>query len=306
MSDWISREAAVAICDEAACETDSESARYEMFRARAAIRALPAVQPDAAAILQERPDSLDRVARAICLASYGDANPVPVPDELMPNAWERLRDRYALLAEAAILALIDKPGKEVMPDAAQSPPARHDTGPGDQAVAGAAKYRKKPVVVEAMRFTFPPVPGLVAWCPALCDIRIRNAGSPFAEAEADIVTLEDGSDGRAKHVATEGDWIIRGVKGEFYPCKPDIFAATYELVAEPVAGAAPVTLLDVTCDCGKSRPCYPADECRWPVKAHNSVAGRALDCECGMGFGPCMDPGCKAPIIAQKGDSHEC
>jgi len=141
MSDWISREAAVAICDEAACETDSESARYEMFRARAAIRALPAVQPDAAAILQERPDSLDRVARAICLASYGDANPVPVPDELMPNAWERLRDRYALLAEAAILALIDNAGKEVMPDAAQSPPAGHDIGPGDQAVAGAAPRR---------------------------------------------------------------------------------------------------------------------------------------------------------------------
>jgi hypothetical protein len=41
----ISREAAAAICDEAACETDSESARYEMFRARDAIRALPAMQP---------------------------------------------------------------------------------------------------------------------------------------------------------------------------------------------------------------------------------------------------------------------
>jgi hypothetical protein len=138
----------------------------------------PAVQPDAAAILQERPDSLDRVARAICLASYGAANPVPVPDELMPNAWERLRDRYALLAEAAILALIDNsgkdtiatlygalaqrqqplgaefqaaifsdvdslydnsPGKEVMPDKARTTRAAHDTGPGDQAVAGAAQ-----------------------------------------------------------------------------------------------------------------------------------------------------------------------
>jgi hypothetical protein len=106
--------------------------------------------------------------------------------------------------------------------------------PGDQAVAGAAQYRKKPVVIEAMQFTFPPDPALVAWCPALCDIRIRNAGYPYSKGEADIVTLEDGSDNRAKHVATEGDWIIRGVKGEFYPCKPDIFAATYE----PVAGAA--------------------------------------------------------------------
>jgi hypothetical protein len=32
--------------------------------------------------------------------------------------------------------------------------------------------------------------------------------------------------------ASEGDWIIRGVQGEFYPCKPDIFAKTYEAVAE--------------------------------------------------------------------------
>jgi hypothetical protein len=275
--------------------------------------ALPAVQPDAAAIreaaLVKALDAAFPIVRKASVVAKMDAvNASPSdPTALQRKAW--MRECYAALElVVSARALIDSPRKEVMPlDAGttETQTQAHDIGPGDQAVAGAAKYRKKPVVVEAMRFTFPPAPGLVAWCPALCDIRIRNAGSPFAEAEADIVTLEDGSDGRAKHVATEGDWIIRGVKGEFYPCKPDIFAATYELVAEPVAGAAPVTLLDVTCDCGKSRPCYPADECRWPVKAHNSVAGRALDCECGMGFGPCMDPGCKAPIIAQKGDSHE-
>ncbi len=43
---------------------------------------------------------------------------------------------------------------------------------------------------------------------------------------------------------------------------------------QAVAGAAP-KLLDVTCDCGKSRPCQPASECRWPVKAHNAGAGAA-------------------------------
>ena len=36
------------------------------------------------------------------------------------------------------------------------------------------------------------------------------------------------------HTALPGDWIIRGVKGEFYPCKPDIFAATYEPATPPV------------------------------------------------------------------------
>jgi hypothetical protein len=42
--------------------------------------------------------------------------------------------------------------------------------------------------------------------------------------ELTIPTLE------GDHVARHGDWIIKGVKGEFYPCKPDIFAATYEQV----------------------------------------------------------------------------
>jgi hypothetical protein len=45
-----------------------------------------------------------------------------------------------------------------------------------------------------------------------------------------IHTLEDGKNGVARHVASPGDWIIKGVKGEYYPCKPDIFAATYEEV----------------------------------------------------------------------------
>lgn len=45
----------------------------------------------------------------------------------------------------------------------------------------------------------------------------------------DVITLEDGADKRAKHVASVGDYIIKGVKGEFYPCKPDIFEATYDV-----------------------------------------------------------------------------
>lgn len=43
----------------------------------------------------------------------------------------------------------------------------------------------------------------------------------------EILTLE------GKMTADVGDWIIRGVKGEFYPCKPDIFEATYEPAEEP-------------------------------------------------------------------------
>lgn len=90
------------------------------------------------------------------------------------------------------------------------------------------KYMKKPVVIEAMQFTYPPDPLLIEWCPDLK--RIRKERHPEAKAEADIATLEDGADGRARHVATEGDWIIKGVHGEFYACKPEIFSATYEAV----------------------------------------------------------------------------
>lgn len=92
------------------------------------------------------------------------------------------------------------------------------------------KYRKKPVVVEAMQFTYPPTFALTDWCQALRNV--RKSRHPGAKGEADVVTLEDGSDGKVKHVATEGDFIIKGVAGEFYPCKPDIFAATYEEVTE--------------------------------------------------------------------------
>lgn len=92
-----------------------------------------------------------------------------------------------------------------------------------------SRFRKKPVVIEAVRFTYPPTKELLEFAGAALR-NMRKARHPTAKAEADVVTLEDGSDGRAKHVATEGDWIIKGVQGEFYPCKPDIFEATYEAV----------------------------------------------------------------------------
>ena len=88
------------------------------------------------------------------------------------------------------------------------------------------KYRKKPIVIEAMQFTYPPTDEFMEWFgqPA----RMTKGTHPDEEAELEVPTLEDGHDNRVKRVATEGDWIIRGVKGELYPCKPDIFAATYE------------------------------------------------------------------------------
>jgi hypothetical protein len=127
----------------------AKAAAQADYEARILSALEPAVQPDAAAIREEQPDSLDRVARAICLASFGDTNPVPVPDELMPRAWELIRDRYLILAEAAIRALIDNPGKEVMPDGSDRTEA--DIGPGDEAVAGAAQDGDVEREIDALR-----------------------------------------------------------------------------------------------------------------------------------------------------------
>jgi len=90
---------------------------------------------------------------------------------------------------------------------------------------GSANYRKKPVVIEAMRWNGEPErPGtsdVLIWMRnANCHVFVRGDGL------LSIATLEGTT------VASKGDWIIRGVKGEFYPCKPDIFEATYEAVTE--------------------------------------------------------------------------
>lgn len=77
------------------------------------------------------------------------------------------------------------------------------------------RYRKKPVVVEAIQFTGHNDDKCLAFCPKAFD-------SPERYASLIIPTLE------GDHRCNPGDWIIRGVKGEFYPCKPDIFEATYE------------------------------------------------------------------------------
>lgn len=80
------------------------------------------------------------------------------------------------------------------------------------------RWRKKPVVIEAWRFdpACPPT-----WVPSwlsLNEMRYNATGQMILP----INTLE------GVMVANVGDWIIRGVKGEIYPCKADIFEATYE------------------------------------------------------------------------------
>lgn len=84
------------------------------------------------------------------------------------------------------------------------------------------QYRKKPVVIEAFRF------GMDAWPQwARLNPGISQYGGEKRENNWLKITTPEGT-----LRAEWGDWIIRGIAGELYPCKPDIFAATYEAVAE--------------------------------------------------------------------------
>ena len=85
------------------------------------------------------------------------------------------------------------------------------------------KYRKKPVVIEAEVYK----PGMEdGFSPFLGHILPENVvrDSKFNLDVAYIDTLE------GKHMICHGDYIITGIKGERYPCKPDIFEATYDPV----------------------------------------------------------------------------
>lgn len=81
------------------------------------------------------------------------------------------------------------------------------------------KFRKKPVVVEAMQFNGTNSAEVVAWS----EMEWHHDDVAVA---IKVRTLE------GDLWANKGDWIIKGVKGEFYPCKPDIFEASYEPVKE--------------------------------------------------------------------------
>ena len=99
------------------------------------------------------------------------------------------------------------------------------------------RFRKKPVVIEAVQLNWknwgqvcdllgdvigPHNPGRTA--DTYSDTCGEETTAEAGWIELTIPTLE------GDHIAKHGDWIIRGVMSELYPCKPDIFAATYEAV----------------------------------------------------------------------------
>lgn len=94
------------------------------------------------------------------------------------------------------------------------------------------KYRKQPVVIDAIQFVGGAANRLAVL--EFTGVSAPNAGTIYWRSNVEndvgeivIRTLE------GDMIASLGDWIIRGVEGEIYPCKPSIFAATYDCVPDP-------------------------------------------------------------------------
>lgn len=91
-----------------------------------------------------------------------------------------------------------------------------------------AQYKKKPVAIEAIQWTGDNLEEIKSFVGDALEYDIIDAawrvGKGRPHVFITIKTLE------GDHICKEGDFIIKGVKGEFYPCKPDIFEETYELV----------------------------------------------------------------------------
>lgn len=75
-------------------------------------------------------------------------------------------------------------------------------------------FQKRPIVIEAVQFTGRNDAECLAFCPIAIDPVTNQPTLSIPTLEGDMIV-------------TMYDWIIKGVKGEFYPCKPDIFEATY-------------------------------------------------------------------------------
>ena len=117
-------------------------------------------------------------------------------------------------------------------------------------------FRKKPVVIEAVQLTWANWNAICDFVPKPIFIRgvwLDNSGAMLPEFHTNVCAPGNAALGllidtlEGVMLARGDDWIIKGVKGEFYPCKPDIFEATYE----PVSEEDPVQPRSVTTPWGK-------------------------------------------------------
>ena len=85
------------------------------------------------------------------------------------------------------------------------------------------RFRKRPVEIEAVQFTRDNGTIVAKWCGGRWVAERKPSDASDVAERVEIPTLE------GVMRASLNDWVIKGVQGEFYPCKPEIFAATYEV-----------------------------------------------------------------------------
>lgn len=97
------------------------------------------------------------------------------------------------------------------------------------------KYKKKPVVIEAIKYSNQPEINreIIDWSrnsktPAFMDIEFRNHSDKYPDGFEYPVLIIKTLDGDM--TVREGDYVIKGTQGEFYPCKPQAFSDAYEAI----------------------------------------------------------------------------
>jgi len=178
--------------------------------------------------LVEVADAMRREVMDFCTAAVNGLNSLRGIDGLIQVriAYDAARSRHASGAQpsgapapASAHAITTQPNAPTMTP--RETPVVYDSPASAQGEV-CFLWRKKPVVIQAHRIGIDPWPD-AAW-QAVTENKIVLHGIDKPNGYIDIVTLEGTMRGEY------GDWLIRGVKGEFYPCKPDIFALTYEPV----------------------------------------------------------------------------
>ena len=92
----------------------------------------------------------------------------------------------------------------------------------------AKRFRKKPVTVEAMQWTGNNSPAIASWSDLAFTVTDDEDREHTDDPEATASVYDRLHSTRV--LVYTGDWIIKGISGEFYPCRPDVFAATYDAV----------------------------------------------------------------------------
>lgn len=90
------------------------------------------------------------------------------------------------------------------------------------------RYRKKPIEIDAIQWTGTNLDEIMDFCVGKAKYEAMSSGGGAIVVEA----LESDTNYKTRHAASIGDFIIKGVQGEFYPCKPNIFKLTYEEIEE--------------------------------------------------------------------------